>query len=315
MTKQKYQNWRKVASVFGIFLVGVETLLNATASTVSGPISVIATVIITMAGAAAVPIAMRAWHAGSKPSAVALLVVFVPLVLVVSFVSGIERVGDKMDKAVNTGRADAKKELIAGSAYDAALAIKQRDCGATKKEYEKLGDTTSCRRAEKKLLELSGAYQDKITGSAGEFEHGTAKRIAAVLSFAGVSEESIQLYLPAVWPAALLTGGFLFIGLGFGHAPEVHEPVIVARTEPSVVVPEVGNIQKDAALAAVLELIRRGGGSLTIKSGRELAGMIGAAPASMALWLRQWESTHLLIVRAKGKLTITAARVRAVKLA
>ncbi len=304
MTWLVCHGWRVVATFFGIGLTGVEIVLNAGHQAGGGNYfqpMVIAVVIITAAGAAAIPIAKRAWRAGAKWEAAALAVAFLPLVLAISFTSVVDRVSSRKDGEVAATRASSKKEGLAQTLYDDAVATRNRDCEG------KRNGSPACKRAEAKVADAGKALGSNITEASQQLEDGLANRLAGLLSSLGATEEWVRRYVPLLLPTALLLGGFLFLAIGLAPLPGT--PVLEA---PRASLTIAGFATKAQALERLTQLAMRSKAGHRFMSVRGLAQDVGAHPASFHLWFREWRSTKFVVDRDGKAQILRLAKIRVV---
>lgn len=314
MTKTEYINWRWVARVLAVFLIGVEAVLNATSSSVNGFWVIVASVIITVAGATAAPFASRAWHDGQHIAAVALMIVFFPIVVIISFTSSLERVGGHADLAANKERLAGKVEASATTALTIAQSEQERACGKSREDQETRKNWPSCKNAKQAVLRTS----EKLTGALTNIEDAVgaavAKRVATLLAPLGVNEEVVLTYLPMFWPLGLLLGGFIFAHIGWGYVEERAVTAPPVETQPAFETVQLPpqKLTKDAALLAILKLCEDHGGAFKAPSGRKLADQIGASQSSLALWLRQWNGIHLSVNQKDDGIVLCPVRAKLV---
>lgn len=312
-----YHDWRFSARILAILLIAIEIVLNATSSSTSGAVVTMATVVVTVAGAFATPLASNAWHSGQKTAAIVLLAVFAPLVISLSFVSSLERVAGKTDSGAQKAASRSAAQRMATSTYDAAVAVRDASCGTDQTDKQRLA-SPNCLRANRAFIKNTSAATETISGASVEVGDAVAKRLASILSFAGVTEDQVTMYLPMLWPLALLVGGYVFAHIGWGHidGEPAHE---IAKDEPKIEalqeIPRARNLNQEETLAAIQAKIREASGELRIKSMRSLALEIGAATASLDVWMRRWKSTHLIVTKSGGEMTIRSvvARLAAAK--
>jgi len=297
--------WRVVATFFGICLAACEVWLNATFQANGGSFGqpqVIATIMITLAGVAAIPIAERAWESGSKWKAGALLFLFFPIVMALSFTSSLDRVGSHRDNKSAEQRSSAKKENLAQTLYDEAVAVKTRDC-----EGKKDG-SPACKKAEGEVRKAGQALETSITTAAQNFEDGMATRIAGILSFLGVNAEWVHMYVPLLMPTGLSVGGVLLLAIGLSPMPGVP---LRGEPEPSGEAPRL--TPRGLALHRLVELVTKAGPKgYRFRSKRSLAFAIGAAPASFNLWLAEWERDKFDLSRDGKFYVLRLSKIRVV---
>lgn len=295
--------WKAVATAFGVSLAGVEVVLNASFTANGGSLTqpmVIASVIITAAGASALPIAMRAWSTGSRGLAMLLGGMFLPLALAISFTSALERSGDRRDTELAAHRASNRQESLAQQTYADALRTKNREC------TDRKDGSPICRSSERALAAAATKLDGRITTTAQKVEDGMAHRLATVLFFMGVNEEGVQLYVPLLTPAALLLGGFLFLAIGLSPAPET--PVTGdpgGLPERCPVLPPPATMSRLRSKTEVLEslksrVMQAGERGYPFRSRRALAKELNAAPASFNNWLTEWER-NAFVINESGK--------------
>jgi hypothetical protein len=206
--------WKIVATSAGAGLTGVATYMNADAIAAGegwlSPLT-IGTIILTISGALALPLAERALHVGQWLKA-AFLVLFFVLVLIGSLMNTLARTASYRDATVATGIAINARAELAREAYTAAQRTVADEC-------KKRGPL--CRAAEAAVVEarlhLASAAPPKVADPA-------AQRLAAIL---GISESAIALYVPLILPTALELGGFLLLALGL--APPVRSTTKVVE--------------------------------------------------------------------------------------
>ncbi len=210
-----------VAVIFAIPLVAAETGLNAEHLAASeGWMStlVLGAVGATLAAAAALPIAERALARGYRIKAFGLGVFFL-LMLAASFSTSVGRVGSKHDGDVSSAKGHNAKVTLAQQAYDAALKTVEDEC-------KKRGPL--CRKAEDAV---KAAREMLVAVPAAKVEDPMAKRLAAA---SGLSEATVALYQPLLFPLALQIGGFFFLAYGFAPAAAEREPVIIDLTAETI---------------------------------------------------------------------------------
>ncbi len=211
-----------VAVIAAIPLVAAETGLNAEhlahsegwASTL-----VLGAVGATLAAAIALPIAERALAKGYWLKALGLGLFFL-VMLAASFSTSVGRVGAKHDGDVASARGHNARMKLAQDAYEAAKATAADEC-------KKRGPL--CRKAE----EAEKAARDALVAiPAVKVEDPMSRRLAAAT---GLSEATVALYQPLLFPLALQIGGFFFLAYGFAPArnevPVIELTPIVTQTE------------------------------------------------------------------------------------
>jgi hypothetical protein len=202
-----------VAVIAAIPLVAAETGLNAEhLATTEGWMStlVLGAVGATLAAAIALPIAERALARGYWLKAIGLGLFFV-VMLASSFSTSVGRVGGKHDGDVSSAKGHNAKMALAQEAYDAAIKTVEDEC-------KKRGPL--CRKAEDAV---KSAREVLAAIPAAKVEDPMARRLAAA---SGLSEATVALYQPLLFPLALQIGGFFFLAYGFAPATE-REPVII----------------------------------------------------------------------------------------
>lgn len=305
MSTRSIQTTKAMASFLGLTMVVPETWLNADYVAQGGNWAqpmVLATIAITIAGAAALPIAERIGKAGQPAKAIALACIFFPLVAMFSFSTSTERSGMRRDAIVVNHQAAAENQALAQQMVRDAENIRSRECADRK------NGTTACRRAEIALTEARKGLKNDVTAAAQALEDGAVKRITPLLTALGVSEKALQLYLPLLMPFALLIGGFLFLAAGF--APGLELPISEMPVKPVEIEPAARTVSKAEGWNAVVKLITAAPGRRLILSSRgKLAEMTGAAPTSMKRWLKQWEGDKKLSLREDGGQIILALAI------
>jgi hypothetical protein len=294
--------YKLVSTIFGCMLAAVEVLLNSAAAAKNGDwfqLGVIATAIITAAGAAAIPIAERAWQNGSRVKSLALVFLFFPLVLALSFTSGLERTSSQKDAKLAANVASANKSKVAQATYDVALAAREREC------HGRRNGTTACKRAERALLRITSTTVANITGMAQGFEDGASRRLAAALSFLGANEDNVRMWLPFVMPTALLLGGFLFIAIGISpdreqkYTPKAE--IVQVEVPTTVTVPEP-KTEREARDWFVNRISRSSGRKLDGVPLRVLAGECGVPHSTLAAWVQRWGENGTIVISRDGRI-------------
>jgi hypothetical protein len=202
-----------VAVIAAIPLVAAETGLNAGhLAATEGWMStlVLGAVGATLAAAIALPIAERALAKGYWLKALGLGLFFV-VMLASSFSTSVGRVGGKHDGDVSSARGHNARMKLAKEAYDAAQKTVADEC-------VKRGP--KCRAAEDAVTAARTAL---AAIPAPKVEDPMAKRLAAA---SGLSEATVALYQPLLFPLALQIGGFFFLAYGFAPAVKVEAPII-----------------------------------------------------------------------------------------
>lgn len=202
-----------VAVIAAIPLVAAETGLNAEHLAASeGWMStlVLGAVGATLAAAIALPIAERALARGYWFKAIGLGLFFV-VMLAASFSTSVGRVGTKHDGDVSSAKGHNAKMALAQQAYDAAMKTVEDEC-------KKRGPL--CRKAEAAVTDARAAL---AASPAAKVEDPMAKRLAAA---SGLSEATVALYQPLLFPLALQIGGFFFLAYGFAPAAKMEAPII-----------------------------------------------------------------------------------------
>jgi hypothetical protein len=227
-----------VAVVFALPLIAAETGLNAehlAASEGWASTLVLGAVGATLAAAAALPIAERALAKGYRIKAFG-LGVFFALMLAASFSNSVGRVGGKHDGDVSSAKGHNAKMALAQEAYTAAQKTVADEC--TKRGPK-------CRKAEDAVKSAREAF---AAIPAAKVEDPMARRLAAA---SGLSEATVALYQPLLFPLALQIGGFFFLAYGF--APAKTETPIIDVTpmvmESAEIVRELKVIEKPKAKA------------------------------------------------------------------
>lgn len=193
-----------LAVIGGAGLTGVATYMNADAIAASeGWLSplIIGTIILTICGALALPMAEQAYKTGQWLKA-AFLVLFFSLVVIGSLLNTLARTAAYRDGQVATGQQANAKARLASEAYAAAQATVADEC---KKRGER------CRAAEATVVTARNALAAAAPAKAAD---PAAARLSALL---GISESAVALYVPLILPTALELGGFIL--LAFGLAP------------------------------------------------------------------------------------------------
>ena len=302
--------WRWVATFFGTLLAGAEVALNAAHAAGGGSwmqLPVIVTALVTAAGAAALPIAERAWGQGDRIKALALTFVFFPLVLMLSFTSGLQRTSSTQDARLANLTASAKKDKISNIAFESALKAKKRECRGRR------NGTTACKRAEKAFLRVSGMAVSNITGTVQGMEDGAVRRIADALAFMGVETSTVRQWLPFVMPFALLTGAFLLIAIGFSPGKREPEKAPAPVDEPLPTTAAPLSRTEEEARQWLIRKIMIAGRSLTGYTLRELSRESRVPHSTLAIWVRRWEEAgHVEIVRNGRQTTYRLPRMREV---
>lgn len=207
-----------VAVIAAIPLVAAETGLNAehlAASEGWASTLVLGAVGATLAAAIALPIAERALAKGYRLKAFGLGLFFV-VMLASSFSTSVGRVGSKHDGDVSSARGHNARMLLAQQAYDAAMKTVEDEC-------KKRGPL--CRKAEAAVTEARAAL---AAVPAAKVEDPMARRLAAA---SGLSEATVALYQPLLFPLALQIGGFFFLAYGFAPAAREEAPIIDLTAE------------------------------------------------------------------------------------
>lgn len=210
-----------LAIIGGAGLTAVATYMNAEAIAASegwlSPLT-IGTIILTISGAMALPLAEQAWKTGQWLKA-AFLVLFFSLVVAGSLLNTLARTAAYRDGQVATGVATNARAELAREAYAAAQATVADEC-------KKRGDR--CRAAEAAVVTARNALATVAPAKAAD---PAAARLSALL---GISESAVALYVPLILPTALELGGFIL--LAFGFAPrrrkiEIAEmPITIVET-------------------------------------------------------------------------------------
>jgi hypothetical protein len=312
---QPYNDWRMYARVFAVSLIGLETILNATANAASGILIVAPTIVLTLAGAMTIPLARRSWAEGQRTTAIALVALFLPLVIAISFTSSLDRMGHKMDAAVTARTHNEKIETTSTDVAEMARNAYERACGKTQAERDTKKGNTACNRAQRAYTKAAAQLTEALSRAEANAGDVVAKRLAALLAPIGISEDAVTTYLPMVWPLALLIGGFIMADIGWGgQHNSTPEPPRIKTTEPAPASPkrESKRKTKQDALKAILTKCRDGGGALNVRSQTELAILIGVPKSSLSLWVTEWGNGPLNIERTDQGIKITPAQLRAV---
>lgn len=216
--KSKHTPFDKVAATLAALpLIAAETALNAEhlahaggwlSTLVAGAIGA------TIAAAAALPIAERAVAQGCWLKAAGLAIFFAAM-LAFSFSTSVGRVGSQADGDLAAAQSHNGKLMLAREAYQAATATQEAECGS--------GRGPRCRAAETALTAAREALQ---AAPAAKAENAMAKRLAAA---SGLSEATVALYQPLIFPLALQLGGFVF--LAYGLSPR-RETALKAKPKP-----------------------------------------------------------------------------------
>lgn len=227
-----------VAVIAAVPLVAAETGLNAEHLAASeGWMStlVLGAVGATLAAAIALPIAERALAKGYWLKAIGLGLFFV-VMLASSFSTSVGRVGGKHDGDVSSAKGHNAKMALAQEAYTAAQKTVADEC--TRRGPK-------CRAAEDAV---KAAREALAAVPAAKVEDPMARRLAAA---SGLSEATVALYQPLLFPLALQIGGFFFLAYGF--APAKTEAPIIDVTpivmESAEIVRELKLIEKPKAKA------------------------------------------------------------------
>jgi hypothetical protein len=197
-----------LAVIGGAGLTAVATYMNADAIASSegwlSPLT-IGTIILTISGAIALPLAEQAYKTGQWLKA-AFLVLFFSLVVIGSLLNTLARTAAYRDSQVATGQQANANARLASEAYAAAQATVADEC-------KKRGDR--CRAAEAAVVTARNAL---ATVAPAKSADPAAARLSALL---GISERAVALYVPLILPTALELGGFIL--LAFGFAPRARE--------------------------------------------------------------------------------------------
>jgi len=207
-----------VAVIAAIPLVAAETGLNAehlAATEGWASTLVLGAVGATLAAAIALPIAERALAKGYRIKAFGLGVFFL-LMLAASFSTSVGRVGSKHDGDVSSAKGHNARMLLAQQAYDDARKTVEDEC-------KKRGPL--CRKAEDAVNAARAAL---AAVPAAKVEDPMARRLAAA---SGLSEATVALYQPLLFPLALQIGGFFFLAYGFAPAARNEAPIIDLTAE------------------------------------------------------------------------------------
>ncbi len=207
-----------VAVIAAVPLVAAETGLNAehlAATEGWASTLVLGAVGATLAAAIALPIAERALARGYRLKAFGLGLFFV-VMLASSFSTSVGRVGGKHDGDVSSAQSHNAKMALARQAYEAAQASAADEC-------KKRGPL--CRKAEDAV---NAARATLAAVPAAKVEDPMAKRLAAA---SGLSEATVALYQPLLFPLALQIGGFFFLAYGFAPAAREETPIIDLTAE------------------------------------------------------------------------------------
>jgi len=207
-----------VAVIAAIPLVAAETGLNAehlAATEGWASTLVLGAVGATLAAAIALPIAERALARGYRIKAFGLGLFFL-LMLAASFSTSVGRVGSKHDGDVSSAKGHNAKMMLAQQAYDDARKTVEDEC---KKRGSK------CRAAEDAVKAARAAL---AAVPAAKVEDPMARRLAAA---SGLSEATVALYQPLLFPLALQIGGFFFLAYGFAPAAKAEAPIIDLTAE------------------------------------------------------------------------------------
>jgi hypothetical protein len=228
-----------VAVIAAIPLVAAETGLNAEhLAATEGWMStlVLGAVGATLAAAIALPIAERALAKGYWLKACGLGLFFV-VMLASSFSTSVGRVGGKHDGDVSSAKGHNAKMALARQAYEAAQASAADEC-------KKRGPL--CRKAEEAVAAARTAF---AAIPAPKVEDPMARRLAAA---SGLSEATVALYQPLLFPLALQIGGFFFLAYGFAPAAKMEAPIIDVTpivVEQAEIVRDLKVIEKPKAKA------------------------------------------------------------------
>ena len=207
-----------VAVIAAIPLVAAETGLNAehlAATEGWASTLVLGAVGATLAAAIALPIAERALARGYRIKAFGLGLFFL-LMLAASFSTSVGRVGSKHDGDVSSAKGHNARMLLAQQAYDDARKTVEDEC-------KKRGPL--CRKAEDAVNAARAAL---AAVPAAKVEDPMARRLAAA---SGLSEATVALYQPLLFPLALQIGGFFFLAYGFAPAARNEAPIIDLTAE------------------------------------------------------------------------------------
>jgi hypothetical protein len=227
-----------VAVVFALPLIAAETGLNAEHLAASeGWMStlVLGAVGATLAAAAALPIAERALAKGYRIKAFGLGLFFM-LMLAASFSNSVARVGGKHDGDVSAANGHNAKAALAQEAYTAAQRTRDDEC-------KRRGPL--CRAAEAAVTQARAAL---VAIPAAKVADPMSMRLAAA---SGLSEATVALYQPLLFPLALQIGGFFFLAYGFAPA-KMEAPIIDVTPivmESAEIVRELKVIEKPKAKA------------------------------------------------------------------
>lgn len=307
MSKSSIAGTKALASILGVAMVAPECWLNADYIAQGGNWAqpmVLATLVITIAGAAALPIAERVGKSGQPAKALALACIFFPIVAAFSFATSTERSGARRDAIVANHQATAENRGLSAKIVKDAENIRDRECA------NKHNGTTACKRAEIALTGARNGLKNDVTTAAQALEDGAVARLATLLSALGVSERGLQLYLPLLMPFALLSGGFLFLAVGFapGREPPASETPVKAEIAPAA-----RAVSETEALTAVIKLVMAAHErKLSVPSRGKLAEMVGAAPTSMKRWLKKWDGDKLVLREDGGQIILALATIRRV---
>jgi hypothetical protein len=209
-----------IAVIAAIPLVASETGLNAGHIAQSeGWMStlVLGAIGATLAAAIALPIAERALARGYWLKAIGIGMFFV-IMLAFSFSTSVGRVGGKHDGDVSSANGHNAKAALAQEAYAAAQRTRDDEC-------KRRGPL--CRAAEAAVTQARTAL---VAVPAAKVADPMSMRLAAA---SGLSEATVALYQPLLFPLALQIGGFFFLAYGFAPAARMEAAII--DVTPSVV--------------------------------------------------------------------------------